>query len=114
MRAAVALATAIGLAAGGAAAQAQAHKWRPRPQRVRVLPRVPLRLVPHARLTRVPEGVSAARRWPAAGSDLGDPRVRVLGQAESRKLGLTGVVFTVSSRSPVKVDYARFAAAIGG
>ncbi len=143
-----ALVAAISLvvSTGGMVAQAATHQgtpgWRPKVQRVKVLQRVPLRLAsPHHPLPRVPEGVGAARQWPAAGSAQvrfgrpgrmvhagglpvmaaaarGSARVQVLGQAESRKLGLTGVVFTVSGalvgRATVGVDYSRFADAIGG
>jgi RHS repeat-associated protein len=45
-------------------------------------------------------------------------RVRLLGQAESRRLGLSGVVFTISAPASglvsVGVNYSRFAGAIGG
>jgi hypothetical protein len=128
--------------------QSSSHRWRPTPQRVRVLPRVGWRpALPSHRLPKVPEGVGGARQWPAAGTAqvvLGRPgrlvragglpvlaaaagpgvvgarsaRVRVLGQSVSRKLGLSGVVFTVSAPASglvsVGVNYSRFADAIGG
>ncbi len=151
-RGGVALVAALGLGAsvGGASSQAVAghsrYWWRPRPQRVKVLPRVPLRpVLPGHRLPEMPEGVSVARHWPAAGSaevtlgrsgrvvragDLpvlagavgphaqGVARVRLLGQSESLKLGLSGMVFMVSAPVSglvsVGVNYSRFADAIGG
>src|SRR5215469_2797684 len=149
-RGGMALVVAVGLGAslGGAAARAAQHDpnwWRPKPQRVKVLPRVPLRpVLPSHRLPKVPEGVGGARQWPAAGSAVvrfgrsgrlaragglpvlagavGLPgagaRVRVFGQGESRKLGLSGVVFTVSAPVSglvsVGLNYSRFAGAIGG
>ena len=134
--------------AAQAAAHHGRYWWRPRPQRVTVLPRVPLRLAAARRLPGVPEGVRGARSWPAAGSAsvvfgrpgrlvragglpvlagagpasvaAGAARVRVLGQAASSRLGLTGVVFTVSAPPgagglmSVGVDYSRFADAVGG
>ena len=152
-RGGVAIAVAVGLgASGGVVAHAAAghgrYWWRPKPQRVKVLPRIPLRpVLPSHRLPKVPEGVSRARQWPTAGSAVvrfetsgrfvragrlpvfagavrlrgasaQAARVRVLGQAESRHLGLSGVVFTVSAplSGPVSigVNYSSFAGAIGG
>ncbi|HVB43338.1 MAG TPA: hypothetical protein VNF47_11625 [Streptosporangiaceae bacterium] len=145
----VVVAAGLGAPVGGAAAQVARHSpywWRPEPQRVKVLPRIPLRpVLPGHRQPRVPEGVSPARQWPAAGwaevrfgrsgrlaragglpvlagaagpHAAGAARVRVLGQAESRRLGLTGVVFTVSAPVSglisVGVNYSRFGGAIGG
>ncbi len=54
------------------------------------------------------------------GAALRGARVRVLGQAAVRKLGLSGVVFEVSAPAgrgglmSVGLDYARFANAVGG
>ena len=122
----------------------------PKVQRVKVLPRTPAKLARHAwKLPRVPEGRRPATAWPAAGtSDVtfpGTPRmvragrlplmvgaagprgaavqgaqVRVLGQGQIRKLGLSGVMFEISAPAgpgglvSVGLDYARFANAIGG
>jgi RHS repeat-associated protein len=146
-RAGTALVVALGLLTqtGSVVAHAAAHKsiWRPKVQRVKVLPRTPLRLpAPHRPLPRVPEGVRRAQ-WPSAGSASvafgrtgqmmragrlpitlssrqaqGAATVRLLGQAESHQLGVSGVVFTVSGGSGgpigVGVNYASFANAIGG
>src|SRR5215472_13286214 len=107
--------------AGQAAARSAVRHWRPEPQKVKVLPRVPLKVaVRRDTLPKVPEGTSKASRWPAAGTASvtfarpwrmvragslpvlaaaagpSGARVRVFGQAQARKLGISGVVFKVS------------------
>src|SRR5215472_16005516 len=67
------VAAALAAATLAVAVPAQAaprHKWHPtKPQRVRVLPRIPMRLPAHQfRLRHVPEGMRGGRSWPKAGT----------------------------------------------
>src|SRR5215472_4041972 len=69
-----ATAVVLGAALWGAPATALAatghrHKWHPpKVQRVKVLPRVPLKLTRHGwKLRRVPEGVRGHTTWPVPG-----------------------------------------------
>ena len=133
------------------AATGRAHKWHPpKPQRVKVLPRVPLKLTRHGwKLRRVPEGARGHATWPApgfgvsalgvthltrvghlpvlaarangpTGAGLSGAQVQVYGRTAIAKLGLSGVLFTVSSEgtggglAAIGLNYSRFANAIGG
>lgn len=117
--------------AGALGAVAKHHRWRPPPvQRVKVLPRPPAAPAGHRLvLPRVPEGRRADVVWPSAGSavaklsgasgGLSGVDVRMLGHAAAVRLGVPGVVFTVSAAggaglASVELDYSRFAAAYGG
>ncbi len=136
------------------AATGPSHNWHPpKVQRVKVLPRTPLKVTRHHwKLRHVPEGTRGHATWPApgsaaasfgaaaarghlervgglpvlaarasgpAGSGLAGAKVRVFGRSAVARLGLTGVVFTVSSDgggglAAIGVDYGRFADAVGG
>ncbi|HET9898142.1 MAG TPA: RHS repeat-associated core domain-containing protein [Streptosporangiaceae bacterium] len=114
----------LSMAPAQAAARSAPANWRPKPQKVKVLPRVALTPRPLSRpVPKMAEGGRPAAAWPAAGAAdvaVRGARVRVLGQAEARKLGLSGVVFSVTARAgqagvaQVGLDYAKFASAVGG
>jgi RHS repeat-associated protein len=122
----------------------------PKPQRVKVLPRIPAKLTRHGwKLRRVPEGTRGHAIWPApgfgvsalgtahltsvgrlpvlaarangpTGAGLTGARVQVYGRPAIARLGLSGVLFTVSSDgtggglAAIGLNYSRFADAIGG
>ncbi|HXS64881.1 MAG TPA: RHS repeat-associated core domain-containing protein [Streptosporangiaceae bacterium] len=143
----LALIAGLGMSMSGFAAQAApaasagpaARHWRPAPQKVKVLPRALLHptVLAH-RMPKVPEGPRPARTWPVAGTAnltfgqrgrgagaagpavVPGARVRVFGQAQARRLGISGVVLKVSATAgpgglvSVGLDYSKFANAVGG
>ncbi len=137
-----------GTAPGMASARARTFH-PPKVQKVTVLPRVAAKIATRNwKLRRVPEGPLKRAAWPAprsatvaigvrltragatpvlaaatrvpAGQSLVAARVRVLAHVAATRLGLDGVVFTVSSAglggglADVAVDYSKFATAAGG
>ncbi len=130
------------------ASAAGSGPWHPpKVQKVTVLPRVAAQVATHNwKLPKIPEGPLKRAAWPAprsatvafrsrltragatpvlasaglAGQSLVGARVRVLAHKAAARLGLDGVVFTVSSAglggglADVALDYSKFATAAGG